>query len=191
MGWVAVAASAVSAISSIQQGEAANREAKINAALLEGKAGLIDVQKGIQYAQDTRGMGQAMGTTMANIAASGVQAKGSPMAVLLDQQTQMGIDRAIGQFNLEQSKRYTMAEADAQRRAGKQAVKSGYMNAFSSVLQGASNYGYYKGWGTAKPSLTTQNSGGGSAKITYSSSSTQRSGFSQADKNIFASMKRK
>ena len=153
MGWVGVAAAAVSAVSSIQQGQAVKNESKINAALLEGKAGLIDVQKGIQYAQDTRGMGQAMGETMSRIAASGVEAKGSPMAVLLDQQTQMGIDRAIGQFNLEQNKRYTMAEADAERRKGAAAAKSGYMNAFSSVLQGASNYGYYKGWGTAKPSL--------------------------------------
>lgn len=146
MGWVGIAASAVSAISSIQQGQAANSEAKINAALTEGKAGLIDVQKGIQYAQDTRGMGQAMGQTTANIAASGVQMKGSPMAVLLDQQTQMGIDRAIGQFNLEQQKRFTLAEADSIKRQGKQAVKTSYSNAFSSLLQGASKYGEYKGW---------------------------------------------
>jgi hypothetical protein len=146
MGWVAVAASAVSAIASIQQGQAANREAKINAALLEGKAGLIDVQKGIQYAQDTRGMGQAMSQTTANIAASGIQMKGSPMAVLLDQQTQMGIDRAIGQFNLEQSKRYTMAEANAERRRGKLAQSAGYTGALVSALGGAEKFGNYKGW---------------------------------------------
>jgi hypothetical protein len=148
MGWVAVAAAAVSAISQIQQGQAAKNESKINAALMEGKAGLIDVQKDIEANQYNRIIGQQMGKSTVAIAGMGVKMSGSPMAVLLDSQKQIQLDKAIGQFNLEQQKRYTMAEADQIRRQGKQAAKSGYMNAFSSVLQGASSYASYKGWGT-------------------------------------------
>jgi hypothetical protein len=90
-----------------------------------------------------------MGKSMSNIAASGIAPKGSPMAVLLDSQTQINLDQAIGQFNLEQQKRYTLAEADQVKRQGAAAARSGYTNAFASMLQGASSYASYKGWGTS------------------------------------------
>jgi hypothetical protein len=154
MGWTALALGAVSAISSIQQGQAANQEAKINAALMEGKAGLIDVQKGIENEQYNRLKGQSMGKSVVAIAGQGVKMSGSPMAVLLDSQKQINIDQAIGQFNLEQQKRYTLAEADQIRRQGKAAVSSSYTNAFTSILSGASNYATYKGWG-AKSTFDT------------------------------------
>lgn len=149
MGWVGVAMSAVSAISSINQGQAAEQESRLNAALMEGKAGLIDVQKDIEKGQYQRLAGKAMGTGMANMAASGVGPSGSPMAVMLETQKQIALDQAIGQFNLEQQKRYTLEEAEAIKRKGKLARNAAYTNAFSSVLQGASSYATYKGWDTS------------------------------------------
>ena len=149
MGWVGVAAAAVSAASMIGQGQAANNEAKINASLMEGKAGLIDVQKGIESAQYDRLKGQYMGKTIANVAGAGLKLSGSPMAVLSDSQKQINLDQAIGQFNLEQQKRYTLAEADQIRRQGKQAVQTSYTNAFSTILSGVSKYATYQGWGTS------------------------------------------
>ena len=146
MGWVGVAAAGVSAVMSIQQGQAAKREADLNAVMMEGKAGLIDVQKDIEKGQYTRMAAQAMGTGMANIAASGIEAKGSPMAVMLETQKQIELDKAIGQFNLEQQKRYTIAEANQIRRQGKAAQTAGYTNALVSTLGGVEKYGTYKGW---------------------------------------------
>lgn len=147
IGGVMLAMSAVQAVSQIGQGYAQQAENKLNATLLEGKANLIDVQKGIEYRQYERLKAQTQATSMNRLAGSGLMPSGSPMAVMLDTQTQIGIDQAIGQFNLENEKRYTKAEADAQRRAGKRAVREGYTNAFSTMLQGVSNYAMYKGSG--------------------------------------------
>jgi hypothetical protein len=63
---------------------------------------------------------------------------------MLDAQTQINIDQSIAKFNKEQEKSYTQSQADAYRRQGKQSVSSGYSNAFSTILSGASNYAMYK-----------------------------------------------
>jgi hypothetical protein len=39
-----------------------------------------------------------------------------------------------------------LAEAEAMKRKGKQAVVAGYTNAFSTMLQGTYQYGEKKGW---------------------------------------------
>ena len=115
---------------------------------------MIDLQKDIESGQYERLKGQTMSKSMANIAKAGIMPSGSAMAVMLDAQTQISIDQAIGKFNFEQQKQYTLAEAEAIRRSGKQAVYSGYSNAFSTMLSGVSNYAMYKGAG-AKTSFDT------------------------------------
>jgi len=149
-GGLMFAMTAVQAVSQIGQGYAQQAEANYNATLLEGKANLIDFQKGIEHGQYQRLKGQTAATSYANMAGGGIMPSGSAMAVLIDAQTQIGIDQAIGQFNLEQEKTYTKAEADASRRQGKYAVRGGYSNAFSSLLSGASQYAAYKGYGALK-----------------------------------------
>jgi len=138
-----LAMSAVQAVSQIGQGYAQKAESEYNATLVEGKANLIDVQKDIEYGQYQRLKGQQMSTSMANIAKAGIMPQGSAMAVILNAQTQINIDQAIGQFNLEQQKRYTLAEAEALKRKGKQQAYSGYSSAFSTMLSGASDYAMY------------------------------------------------
>lgn len=144
-GGLFFATAAMNAVSQIGQGYAQSAEAKANASILEAQAGFIDVKKGIEFRQYERMKAKAMGTSMANIAASGLMPSGSPMAVVLDTQTQINIDQAIGQFNLEQEKQYKLSEAESYRRKGKLARTAGYMGAFSSLLQGASSYMQYKG----------------------------------------------
>ena len=146
MGGLLLAFSAVNAISQIGQGYVQKAEADYNATVAEGKARLIGVQQDIEKSRYARLRGQYMGTGLANIAASGIGASGSPMAVLMDTQKQIFIDEAIGQLNLEVEKQYTKAEAGAYRRKGNYAVYSGYGNAFSSLLRGVSNYAMYKGF---------------------------------------------
>lgn len=143
-GGALLAMTAVQGVSQISQGYAQNAEAKFNATLLNNKADQIDVQKDIEFGQYQRLKGQYMSKSVSNAAKSGIALQGSALAVMLDAQTQISIDQAIGQFNLEQEKNYTKAQADAQKRAGRQAVYSGYSNAFSTMLQGTSNYAMYK-----------------------------------------------
>lgn len=154
-GGVLLAMSAVKAITEIGQGKAQQAEANYNATLLEGKANMIGAQAEIDYGQYNRKKGKALSTSMATIAGAGIAPGGSAMAVMLDAQTQINIDQAIGQFNYEQEKQYTLNEASQARRKGNQAVSSGYSNAFSTMLQGASNYAMYKGGGTQITSVGT------------------------------------
>jgi hypothetical protein len=138
------AMAAVQGISQITQGYAQKEEAKFNASLAEGKANLIGAQQEIDAGQYQRLKGQYMSTSMANIAKAGIMPTGSAMAVMLNTQTQINIDQAISKFNLEQQKQYTLSEANALRRQGRQSVSSGYSNAFSTVLSGASDFAKYK-----------------------------------------------
>jgi hypothetical protein len=85
------------------------------------------------------------------MAGAGVMPSGSPMSVLLDSLTQINIDRAIGMANLEQSKTYKLNEAAMSRVEGKGAQRAGTVNAFSSLLNGASDYAMYtKGINTSQ-----------------------------------------
>ena len=142
-----LALTAVQGVSQISQGYVKKAEADYNATLMRGKADLIDYQSDVEQGQYQRFKGQHLSKSTAAIAGSGVGFNGSAMAVMLDAQTQISIDQSIAKFNKEQEKNYTLAQADAFKRQGKQAVASGYANGFSTLLQGASNYAMYNGMG--------------------------------------------
>lgn len=145
-GGAIFALTALSAVSQISQGYAEKEEAKFNATLVDNKATLIEAQKGVEAGQYERLKASTLSTSMARIAKAGIKPTGSAAAVMLDTQTQINIDKAIGQFNLEQQKQYTMSEAEQIRRKGQQSVYSGYSRGFSTILSGASGYAQYKGW---------------------------------------------
>jgi hypothetical protein len=146
-GGALFALSAVSAVTSISEGYARKAEANFNAAVSESQARMIDVQKEIEYGQYQRQKGKTLAKSMANIAAMGIMPTGSSLAAMLDAQTQIGIDQIIGQVNLEREKNYALSQASSFRRQGKMAVRTGYSNAFASVLQGASSYALYTSGG--------------------------------------------
>jgi hypothetical protein len=152
---VLLAMSAVQAVSQISQGYANKAEANYNATLLEGKANVIGAQAEIEYGQYERLKGQNLSKSVASTAASGIGMGGSAMAAMLNAQTQIGIDQAIGQFNYQQEKNYTLNQASQVRRQGKQAVSAGYTNAFSTMLQGGYNYASYKGMLTPRTTVGT------------------------------------
>ena len=147
-GAALLAMSAVSAIASIGQGYVRKSEANYAATVSEEQAKSIQVAKEIDYGQYQRVKGQYLSKSIASIGASGQGLGGSSLAVMLDAQTQIGIDQAIGQFNYEQQRLYKTNEASAYRRAGRNYVTAGYTDAFSSLLMGASKYGLYKGFNT-------------------------------------------
>lgn len=165
-GGALFAVSAAQAVGQISSGYAANAEAKANASMVEDtgrynaamfgeKVKLLDIQNNIEQGRYVRLKGQYASKSAASLAASGLDISGSSMAVMINAQTQIEIDQAIAEFNNKTEKNMTNAQAaeatrsagaqaDALRRQGKAAVKSGYSNAFSSLLKGAANYGMYK-----------------------------------------------
>ncbi len=162
-----LALSAVSAISQVGQGYAEKAEANLNATLIEGKAGLIDVQKDIEAEQFIRAKGKAMGESMAHIAGAGVMPTGSKLAIMMDVQKNLEMDQAIGQFNFDQEKRYVMAEADAVRRGGKAAVRQGYSRAFSTMLKAGTQYAMTRGGGNITQQGTIKDTTFDSVTTTY------------------------
>lgn len=152
LGGVLLALSAVQAVSQIGAGYAEKAEADANASAItsyaEGQANLIDIQKGIENKQYFKAKGIALSKGMAKTAGMGIMPQGSILAVMLDTQKEMSLDQAIGQYNFDQEKRYVKMEADFKaenlRMAGKNAVRAGWSNAFSTVLKGVSNYAMTK-----------------------------------------------
>ena len=151
-----------SAYSSISGGYAANEDAQFNASIKHQQAGMIAQQQDILAIQDARALRFASGNIRSTAAAKGIEMSGSPMAILIDTQAQMDMDAAIGQYNLEVKKQYTMAEAGSLQRAGKRAIKSGYTSGITTMFMTAvSAYNPKftpKTINTPKPSLL---SGGG------------------------------
>lgn len=134
---------------SIMQGKVAKAQANYNATLYEGKARLIDYQKQIEAGQYDRYRSKFMSKLMVAMAGMGLMPSGSPMAVMIDSLTQINIDKAIGQFNLEQQKQMATSQAEAYRVEGRNAKSQATTNAFSSVLKGSYTAGMYK-YGTGK-----------------------------------------
>jgi hypothetical protein len=131
------------AVQSINEGRVSKAQADYNAALMEGKAQWIDLEKATEAGQYERFKGKFIGKSMASMAGAGLMPSGSPMAVLVDSLTQINIDKAIGQFNLEQQKRYDINAADMSRIQGQNAMSQANTNAFTSMLKGgyqASSY---------------------------------------------------
>lgn len=147
------------ATTQIMAGQAAKAEGDYNASLFEQQAGTINIikdieekraktAKGIEATQYRRIKGQLVATTMARAAGAGLDFGGSPIAVLIDTLTQVGIDEAIGRYNidigiasriheLETQKIYALSSASEARRRGRLARNTYYSNAFSTLMMGA------------------------------------------------------
>ena len=144
-GVATIANALVGVVQSIESGRVSMAQSRYNAALLEGKIKWINFQKGLASAKWDRARGKFMSRSFATMASNGLMPSGSPMAVLLDSVTQINIDKAIEMSNIEQEKVYTQTAVEQQLLEGRNAVRSARVNAYSSVLKGATNYGMYQG----------------------------------------------
>ena len=132
----------VSAGLQLASGFAASREAKYageyNAKIYEQQAGMIEEQKGLEAYQYNRTIRKMRGTAIARTAKSGLLLSGSPLNVMIDTETQLLLDKSIGQYNLEVQKRRALSGAQYYRYTGQQASKAalfgGYTNAFTTLL---------------------------------------------------------
>jgi len=136
---VMVGLGAVSAVQQVMGGFAAGEEADYNAAqtlsesrynasILEQQAGMIEDQKNLKLAQDKRVIRFTMGKTVSMTAGKGIELSGSPMAIMIDTQTQMEMDMAIGQYNLEVQKYGVLSQREATLRRG-ETIASQYRRA--------------------------------------------------------------
>ena len=130
--------------SQIKSAGKASTEAKYNAKIKEEQARMVEAQKGLEAYQYDRAMGRAGGTLRANVGRAGITMSGSPMAVWLDMETQMELDKAVGQYNLEYQKRFNISQAEGYYRQASNIKFQGYANAFSSLLTAGANYGISK-----------------------------------------------
>lgn len=131
------------AYSQIQQGYAEKAQAKYNAETYINKAKQIDVQKNIDYAKYEQTKSDYYSKSISNISKSGIMPNGSSLAVILETQRRIGIDQAISQFNLQNERNYTIAQANDEVRQGRQAVYRGYSNAFSTIMKKAEDASKY------------------------------------------------
>jgi len=197
------ALTAASAVTQIAGGYAAKKQADINAALYETqgafyqqqgdlnamlyeqKAGFIDelsklsgekldFAMGIDLTQIRRAKSKMASTLIARTAYSGLEFSGSPVAVMVDNLTQAGIDEELtkydytmekiaSEYNYAQEKIAAKAaasnarlegtmmnigsrmEASNLRYAGVTARNTAYSNAFTTLLKGGFNYGMRSG----------------------------------------------
>ena len=140
---------AFSAVSSAMAGqaEASNiqKQAEYNAQIYEQQAEMIQQKKKISEYQFNREAAFARGSVVASTAGKGFFLSGSPMAILIDNESQMQFDKAVNDYNLDVERNYAMSGATNTRAQGASqasaAKMAGYTNAFRTMLSLGANRG--------------------------------------------------
>jgi len=146
LGWAAVG-TGISAATQIAAGKSQAKqyqyEGAYNAEVYRQQAELAEQQKKVEEFQANRSIARARGTLTARAGGSGLLLSGSPLAIMIDNESLMQYDKAIGQYNLEVKKRYAQSGARFSEYMGEQKAKasifSGYSNAFQSILSFSTN----------------------------------------------------
>jgi len=144
---LAAAGTGLAAYSSIAGGHAQAKQARYegayNAEVYKQQADVIEQQKKVDAFQRNREIARVRGSVVAKTAGSGLMLSGSPLAIMVDNESLMRYDKAISQYNLEVKRRYALSGSQYYGYMGEQTAKSsvtaGYTNAFSSILSGGTN----------------------------------------------------
>lgn len=155
--------------SSLASAKQQSTEAKYNEQLKREQAKMIGEKRKIVASQWDREISRASGTAMVNIAKSGVAFSGSPITALLDLNKQMEMDKAISDFNLAWEQQGVISQAENYRRGAKNAMYTGYANAFKGLL--SAGYGAYNAFGVGSSGV---NSGVNTNTGTWTSPTGQR-----------------
>jgi len=150
MAMIAVAGLGVG--SAITQGMAGHQQAKsikkqgeYNALVYEQQASMIKEQKKIEEYQFNRAGAKMRGKIAAKAGGAGLLLSGSPLALLVDSETQLQFDKAVGQYNLDVQRNYSLSGADYYRKNAKEQARlaktQGYSNAFSTLLNTGASLG--------------------------------------------------
>jgi len=141
VGTIAVGG-AISASQQYQAGKAgarsARRQGEYNAQVYEQQASVIQHKKKIEAYQYNREAGRIRGATIARTAGSGFNLGGSPLAIMIDNESQIQFDKAVGQYNLEVERSFAQSQAQRSRYEGAENARlykaQGRAAAFSTIL---------------------------------------------------------
>lgn len=144
-----LAGGAFSATSSImganQQSKAIKKQAEYNAQIYEQQGAMIQEKKKIADYQFNRNAARARGAIIARTAGKGLNLSGSPLAILIDNESQMQFDKAIEDYNLDIERNYAASGASYMRQTGaaqsRLARYGGYSTAFSTLLNTGTTLG--------------------------------------------------
>jgi len=139
---------AVSGIAGIHnaknEAKALNRAADVNAQVYEQQSEMVKNQMRIKEYQSNREMARIRGTSLARTGKNGFMLSGSPLAVMVDNETQMELDKKSGIYNLEAQRSYLQTAANytrwGARVQGKMLVSDAWSNMYSKVLNGAMSF---------------------------------------------------
>ena len=121
------------------------KQASYNAEIYDQQAEMIKQKKKVADHQYSRQAGAIRGSIISQTAGKGLMLSGSPMAILIDNESEMLFDKAIQDYNTEVEYNYAKSGAAYTRETGAQQSRlarfSGYSNAFSTLLNAGANIG--------------------------------------------------
>jgi hypothetical protein len=127
------------------QAKSSKNQAAYTAEVYEQQAEMIKEQKKIQNIQFLRQSAAARGSIVARTAGKGMLLSGSPLAILIDTESQMQFDKAIADYNLDINKNFAKSAANNARISGAADARlarfTGFSNAFSTMLNTGASLG--------------------------------------------------
>ena len=138
LGTLAVAGAASSIIGGNASAKSAKRMGEFDAQVYEQQASMIQEQRKLQQYQFNRGAARMRGKAISRTAGAGFMLSGSPLAMLIDNESQMLLDQAVGDYNSRVQENFAMSGAIRSRFGASEQAKlakfTGYTNAFSTAL---------------------------------------------------------
>lgn len=114
------------------------KQAEYNAQIYDQQAEMIRQKKKLSEYQFNRQAAAMRGAVVARTAGKGLLMGGSPLAILIDNESQMQLDQAVSNYNMDVESAYANSAASYTRQTGVQQSRaarfSGYSNAFSTLL---------------------------------------------------------
>ncbi len=139
-GALSLGSAAMSAVGSIAQGFAGNKQAQQNAAIYEAQAkNIVEAQK-ITAEQYRTKQNVLRGQATATAARAGLKISGTTASSISQSIMQLQMDNSYEQYNLEVQKQKALSNAALQRYQGRNALMSGFMNAGSTALKAGIDY---------------------------------------------------
>lgn len=127
------------------QAKSIQKQAEYNAQVYGQQAAMVMEKKKIQDYQFNRQAAQIRGSIVSKTAGKGFRLSGSPLAILIDNETQMQFDKAIGDYNLDIERNFALSGAANTLEQGATSARNtrfaGYTNAFSTILNTGTNIG--------------------------------------------------
>lgn len=161
IGVLVAASTAMTAVGTIQQGQAAASQAnaqqqaqQYNAIVKKQNAALARQQAGAREEQQRRGARQVLGQQRAALAQAGIGEGGSALDIEEQSAVRAELDALTIAYEGELQAKGLLASAqqdiyqgEVAAAAGENAKTASYISAGSSILSGAASYGYYSSGG--------------------------------------------